>query len=118
MRVAERLGQREASWRELDLLIQRGSAQGRRGGKFSEVLRLCELYRSACTDLMLAEDHDLPRETVAYLHSLVGRAHNVVYRAAGFHFRDLGRALFESAPSHLRSDPALRIAALVFWAPF
>jgi uncharacterized membrane protein SpoIIM required for sporulation len=118
MRVAQRLGQREASWHELDLLIRRVSDRGRRGGKFSEVLRLGELYRSACTDLMLAEDHDLPRETVAYLHSLVGRAHNVVYRAAGFRFRDLGRALFESAPRHLRSDPALRIAALVFWAPF
>jgi uncharacterized membrane protein SpoIIM required for sporulation len=118
MRVAERLIQRGASWRELDLVIRRISNGGRRGGTFNEVLRLGELYRSACTDLMLAEDHDLPRETVAYLHSLVGRAHNVVYRAAGFHFRDLGRALFETAPRQLRSDPALRIAALVFWGPF
>jgi uncharacterized membrane protein SpoIIM required for sporulation len=81
-------------------------------------MRLGELYRSACTDLMLAEEHDLPRETVKYLHSLVGRGHNVIYRAQGFSFRDWGRALFQSAPRRLRSDPALKLAALVFWGTF
>ena len=67
---------------------------------------------------MLAEDHDLPRETVAYLHALVGRGHNLIYRASGFNFRDWGRALFHTAPRRLRSDPALRIAALAFWGAF
>jgi uncharacterized membrane protein SpoIIM required for sporulation len=92
----------------------------RRGGRLSakEVLRLGELYRAACTDVMLAEDHDLPRETVANLHALVGRAHNAVYRASGFNFRDLGRALFQTAPRRLRSDPALKLSALVFWTTF
>ena len=118
MRVAERLEQRESSWRELDLLIGRFSDRRRRRPSAQEVLRLGELYRAACTDLMLAEDHDLPRETVANLHALVGRAHNLVYRASGFDFRDLGRALFQTAPRRLRSDPALRLAALVFWGTF
>ena len=36
-----------------------------------DVLRLGELYRSACADLMLAESHDLPRDTVAFLTALV-----------------------------------------------
>jgi uncharacterized membrane protein SpoIIM required for sporulation len=118
MRVAERLEQRESSWRELDLLIARISEGRRRRLSAREVLRLGELYRAACTDLMLAEDHDLPRETVANLHALVGRAHNAVYRASGFNFRDLGRALFQTAPRRLRSDPALRLATLVFWGTF
>jgi len=118
MRVAERLEQRESSWRELDLLIGRFSNRRWRRPSSQEVLRLGELYRATCTDLMLAEDHDLPRETVANLHSLVRRAHNVVYCASGFDFRDLGRALFQTAPRRLRSDPALRLAALVFWATF
>jgi len=118
MRVAERLEQRESSWRELDLLIGRFSDRRRRRPSAQEVLRLGELYRAACTDLMLAEDHDLPRETVANLHALVGRAHNLVYRASGFDFRDLGRALFQTAPRRLRSDPALRLSALVFWGTF
>jgi uncharacterized membrane protein SpoIIM required for sporulation len=118
MRVAERLEQRESSWRELDLLVAQLSARRWRRPSAAEVLRLGELYRATCTDLMLAEDHDLPAETVANLHSLVRRAHNLVYRASGFDFRDLGRALFQTAPRRLRSDPALRLAALVFWGTF
>jgi len=91
---------------------------GRKRLNAREILRMGELYRSACTDLMLAEDHDLPRETVADLHALVGRAHNLVYRASGFRFRDLGRALFQTAPRRLRCDLALRVSALVFWGTF
>ena len=64
---------------------------------------------------MLAEEYDLPRNTVSYLHSLASRAHNAVYRAAGFHARDWGRAFFQTAPQRLRSDPALRIATAAFW---
>jgi uncharacterized membrane protein SpoIIM required for sporulation len=116
MRVAERLAQRESAWRELDLLLVR--LADRRKLSAAEVLRLGELYRSACTDLMLADDHDLPRETVAHLQALVARAHNLVYRASGFQFRDLGRALFYWAPRRLRHDPALRLSALVFWGVF
>jgi uncharacterized membrane protein SpoIIM required for sporulation len=118
MRVAERLKQRESAWQELDGLIARIGSRGRRRPTPEEVLRLGSLYRAACADLMLAEDHDLPRETVAYLHSLVGRAHNLIYSASGFQFRDWGRALFQTAPRRLRSDRALRIAALVFWGAF
>jgi uncharacterized membrane protein SpoIIM required for sporulation len=118
MRVAQRLEQRESSWRELDLLVVRLSGGRWRRPSAREVLRLGELYRATCTDLMLAEDHDLPRETIASLQSLVRRAHNLVYRASGFDFRDLGLALFQTAPRRLRSDPALRIAALVFWGTF
>ena len=116
MIVAQRLAQREIAWRELDtLLVQLAN---RRELSAEQVLRLGELYRSTCTDLMLAEDHDLPRETVAHLQALVARAHNLVYRASGFQFRDLGRALFYSAPRRLRHDPALRLATLVFWGVF
>ncbi len=116
MRVAERLAQRESAWRELDqLLIELAD---RAASSSAEVLRLGELYRSACTDLMLADDHDLPRETVAHLQALVARGHNLVYRATGFQFRDLGRALFYWAPRRLRHDPALRLATVVLWAVF
>jgi uncharacterized membrane protein SpoIIM required for sporulation len=118
MRVAERLEQRGSSWQELDLLIARVGDKGRFRPTAQQVLRLGELYRAACADLMLAEDHDLPKETVSYLHALVGRAHNLIYRASGFNFQDWGRALFHTAPRRLRSDPALRIAALVFWGAF
>lgn len=118
MRVADRLTQREASWRELELLVDRFK-HGQFGRRTpAEVLRLGQLYRGVCTDLMLAECHDLPQDTVAYLHGLVGRAHNALYQARGFRFRDWGRVLFDAAPRQLRSDPALRLSAVVFVVSF
>lgn len=118
MRVADRLARRETSWRELDQLLARLDSQPLKRATAAEVLRLGELYRAACADLMLADSHDLPRGTVAYLHRLVGRAHNAVYRAKGFRFSDWGAILFGDVPRRLRSDPALRLAALVFFGGF
>ncbi|WP_152051722.1 stage II sporulation protein M [Tautonia marina] len=142
MRVAERLARREQVWRELDALLirfeQAGALRGRRllpwkqaiaaeqqddptvpspEGRIgaAEVVRLGELYRAACADLMLAEAYDLPRETVAYLHALVGRAHNSIYRTRGFRVRDWASELLEVVPRRLRSDPFLKLASVVFW---
>src|SRR4051794_38127929 len=122
MRVVDRLAQREASWRELEALLDelaRPETRLRTGRlDAAQVLRLGELYRSACTDLMLAEAHDLPREAVYYLHGLVGRAHNAIYRARGFKFSDWAAELFGTVPRLLRGDPALRLATAVFWGAF
>ena len=118
MRVADRLTHREASWRELERLVDQMSDRHIRRYRPADVLRMAERYRGVCTDLMLAESYDLPRDTVAYLHGLVGRAHNALYRAQGFRFRDWGRVLFESAPRRLRRDPALGVAAIVFVISF
>jgi uncharacterized membrane protein SpoIIM required for sporulation len=118
LRVADRLTHREASWRELERLVDRLSQSQFGRPRPADVLRLGQLYRGVCSDLMLAESHDLPRDTVAYLHSLVGRTHNVLYQARGFRFQDWGRVLFELAPWRLRSDPALRLAAAVFVVSF
>ena len=118
MRVADRLAQRETSWRELQTLLLR--LDGRRLGRVdpAEILRLGELYRSACADLMLAESHDLPRDTVEFLHALVGRAHNAVYRARGFRLSDWSGVVFREVPARLRADPALRLATAWFWGLF
>jgi uncharacterized membrane protein SpoIIM required for sporulation len=118
MRVADRLSQRESSWRQLEQLVDRLAESPLRRPSARDVLRLGQLYRGVCSDLMLAESHDLPRDTVAYLHGLVGRAHNALYRARGFRFRDWGKVLFDAAPRRLRCDPALRLAAAVFVASF
>jgi uncharacterized membrane protein SpoIIM required for sporulation len=118
LRVVDRLAAREASWRELDALLDALANRRRRRITAAQVLRLGELYRAACTDLMLAESHHLPREAVGYLHALVGRAHNTLYRARGFKFSDWAADLFGTVPCQLRGDPALRLAAVVFWGAF
>jgi uncharacterized membrane protein SpoIIM required for sporulation len=118
MRVVDRLAQRESSWRELEAILDRMADARAPRPTAAQAVRLGELYRAACTDLMLAESHDLPRDTVAFLHALVGRAHNALYRAQGFRFRDWARALFETVPRQLRTDRALRLSALVFYGSF
>ena len=89
-----------------------------KGISAGDVIRLGELYRAACADLMLAEAHDLPRDTVAYLHALVGRAHNVVYQTKGFRLVDWGALVFDEVPRRLRADPMLRVSMLLFWGLF
>ncbi len=150
MRVIDRLAKREATWRELDLLLVR--LDGRRAGRkvrkrtvslqrdvwilpdddsdaapsedrrhslcSAEVIRLGELYRAACADLMLAEAYDLPRETIQYLHALVGRAHNALYRSRGFNVRKWAADLFGTVPRQLRRDPYLKASAALFYLTF
>ena len=118
MRVVDRLAEREAGWRELQLLLFRLETTRARRVPPAEILRLGELYRSACADLMLAEAHDLPRETVAFLHALVGRAHNAVYKTQGFRWTDWVALVCDEVPRRLRADPLLRVAALAFWGLF
>jgi uncharacterized membrane protein SpoIIM required for sporulation len=118
LRIVDRLAQREETWKELDALIDLLSGPRGRRATPEQVLRMGQLYRAACTDLMLAEAHHLPREAVGYLHALVGRAHNALYRAQGFKFSDWADDLFGTVPRQLRSDPALRLAAVAFWGSF
>ena len=118
MRVVDRLAERESGWRELQLLLFRLETTRARKVAPEEILRLGELYRAACADLMLAEAHDLPRDTVAYLHALVGRAHNAVYRTQGFRLADWVALVFDEVPRRLRGDILLRVAALTFWGLF
>ncbi len=117
MNVTERLREREGAWRELErLLALAGTRRSRLAS--GDALRLAALHRAVCADLALAEEHNLPRLTLEYLQSLSGRSHAALYRSAGFDARAWGRALFVDAPARLRSDPALRIAAGVFWGIF
>ena len=91
------------------------TATGRLGA--ADVVRLGELYRAACADLMLAEAYDLPRDTVAYLHALVGRAHNALYRTRGFRFRTGRPSCSTRCPRRLRRDPTLRLSAAPLLGP-
>ena len=118
MRVVDRLAEREAGWRELQLLLFRIETTRARKVAPDEIIRLGELYRAACADLMLAEAHDLPRDTIAFLHSLVGRAHNTVYKTQGFHWTDWVALIFDEVPRRLRTDVLLRVSAMTFWGLF
>ena len=116
MRVVDRLALREASWRSLT-----SSSRSCRVLVFAvhqpaTFSAWASLYRGVCSDLMLAESFDLPRDTVAYLHALVARGHNALYRSRGFSFAIWRRVLRSCAEAV--ADPALRLSAAVFVVSF
>ncbi|REK48773.1 MAG: stage II sporulation protein M [Planctomycetota bacterium] len=118
MKVAELLEARRDQWQELDHLC--GTMENRRKRKIGAagLSRFAALYRAACADLALAESHQLPPNTVAYLHRLVGRAHNQLYRARSFDFAAWRVELLERIPQRMFTDPALRMAFGIFWGLF
>ena len=118
MRVAKRLADREASWKELDQLLTRMEATRKRKRLPENIIRLGQLHRMACADLMLAESYELPGKTTAYLHSLAARAQNLLYPTRAAKFEEWGVALFSSVPKRLRSDWTVRVALLVFFGAF
>ncbi len=82
------------------------------------VARFASLYRAACADLALADAYRLPPDTIGYLHQLVGRAHNQLYRSQTFRWREWGYEMFRALPRRLLLDRALWLASLVFWGVF
>ena len=82
------------------------------------IARFASLYRAACADLALADAYQLPHDTIQYLHELVGRSHNQLYRSRMFRWGDWGRELFQRVPARLLGDRALWLAFAVFWGIF
>ncbi|HJS06190.1 MAG TPA: stage II sporulation protein M [Pirellulales bacterium] len=118
MKVADLLEKRREHWRELEQLCysMEGGRRRRLGG--TGMARFTSLYRSACADLALADAYQLPPNTVTYLHHLVARAHNQLYRARRFNVQAWMVEVFRNVPRRLYSDNALRLAFVIFWGIF
>ncbi|MFZ1933430.1 MAG: stage II sporulation protein M [Thermoguttaceae bacterium] len=118
MKVADLLESRRTQWRELEQLCDQTNHWLRKRMPAADVLRFSALYRAACADLALADAYQLPPATIEYLHQLVGRAHNQLYRGEALTFRGWFRELFVAVPRRLRADRCLWLAAGVFWGLF
>jgi uncharacterized membrane protein SpoIIM required for sporulation len=70
---------REASWRELELLIARVDKRGVRALSADELQRLPLLYRTALSSLAVARSIALDRNLLLYLENLGLRAYLAVY---------------------------------------
>ncbi|HYD39846.1 MAG TPA: stage II sporulation protein M [Anaeromyxobacter sp.] len=71
--------EREASWRELESLLERVQARGLGSLRATELARLPLLYRAALSSLSVARAISLDRALLDYLESLCARAYLVVY---------------------------------------
>ncbi|MEZ4682731.1 MAG: stage II sporulation protein M [Caldilineaceae bacterium] len=73
------LAQRQPSWQQLEILLDK-TKNNVRALSPDELAELGRLYRTATSDLALSQ-RDFPQQRVtAYLNQLVGRAHNQIYR--------------------------------------
>src|SRR3954465_3608425 len=97
MKVVELLERRRLNWQELESYCDRLQSSGAKYPP-AQMSRFAALYRAACADLALADAYQLPQNTVQYLHRLVGRAHNQLYRSRRFDFAAWNKMLFYDVP--------------------
>lgn len=117
MKVSELLERRREQWRDLEHLCREMERNSPKRVGAPTISKFAGLYRAACADLALADAYQLPPDTVQFLHELVGRAHNQLYRSQTFRFRDWGREMFVNLPRRMLRDRAVWLALVIFWAP-
>jgi uncharacterized membrane protein SpoIIM required for sporulation len=118
MKVVELLERRRPNWQELERLCDGAQAGPSKALPPAEVSRLGALYRAACADLALAYAYQLPQNTVQYLHRLVGRAHNQLYRSRRFEFAKWTHTLLFEVPKTIFHDRCVQVMFCVFWGLF
>jgi len=119
MIIAAVLERRQHQWAELERLCDAVEVSGKlKKGDAQEVSRFASLYRAACADLALADSYQLPPATVTYLHRLVARAHNNLYRASRFHPGRWSETILKTAPQQIFSDPCVWVSTLLFFGLF
>lgn len=115
MKVSEILAQRQGNWEELQRLCGVLESNKRRKMTPDVMSRFAALYRAACADLALADAYQLPPGVVQFLHQLVARAHNQLYRSRQFTTRTWFREMFYRVPRRLFRDQYLRLSFVLFF---
>ncbi len=119
MKVAELLDARRRNWQELErLCVEMETRKQRRKLGAASLARFAALYRAACADLALADAYQLPENTVQYLHRLVGRAHNQLYRSQRFNVQKWIEVLLEDVPRRVFNDRCVQAVFVLFWGVF
>jgi len=120
MKVVELLERRRRNWLELERYCdQLHPSKGKAGASQAvDMSRFAALYRAACADLALADAYQLPQNTVQYLHLLVGRAHNQLYRSRKFQLKTWLPTLLETVPQQIFRDRCVQVMFLLFWGMF
>jgi uncharacterized membrane protein SpoIIM required for sporulation len=95
--------EREASWKELDLLLAKIEASGIRSLTARELSDLPHLYRTALSSLSLARSISLDRNLVDYLESLATRGYFGVYGPPRRLASTLARFLLQDFPAAVRA---------------
>ncbi len=119
MQPEELLRQRKRDWERLEKFLMRIERDQVRSLSQAELVEFGQLYRSATSDLAIAQ-RDLPQNDVtAYLNHLVGRAHPVVYRGEPLIWRRVRNFYRYGLPQLYRELlPFTFVAALLLFVPW
>jgi len=119
MKVVELLERRRRNWQELEQLCdQLHASAGTTTLAPAAMSRFAALHRAACADLALADAYQLPQNTIQYLHRLVGRAHNQLYRSRKFDYASWSRLLLSEVPQRIFNDRCVQIMFCLFYGFF
>lgn len=79
LRSTQFRNEREATWRELEQLVELAGKKGLRSLSAEQLARLPHLYRATLSALSVARSISLDRALTMYLESLCGRAYFCIY---------------------------------------
>ncbi len=115
---ADVLQSRRAAWYRLEQMLEQLAGRRLRTCSGAILIEISDLYRSACADLAMAEQYRLSPETINYLHALVGKAHNTIYRSRRAQYHLWWDVVFTQAPQQIFRDPCVHICAILFFGLF
>ena len=118
MKASKLIELRQPTWSRLEQLCDEFGSRSSNKVPAQKVNEFAALYRNACADLALAESNHLPPNTIEYLHQLVARAHNQLYRSQKFSRHVWYEKIFVDTPKLIFNDPYVHIAAVIFWGLF
>lgn len=118
MKFSQLLEARRQNWQQLEQLCVQLENRSRQAIGPAALSQFAALYRAACADLALADSYQLPPNTTQYLHQLVGRAHNQLYRSRTFQFKRWSDRLLHDVPRTVFHDRCVQVAFLLFWGVF
>ena len=116
--LAETVQRRRAQWLQLEQLLAQLGSRSLKKMPGKTLVELSDLYRSACADLAMADQYRLSPATVDYLHGLVGKAHNTIYRSRSFQMHQWWDVAFRQAPQQIFRDRCVHVCGIVFFGLF
>jgi uncharacterized membrane protein SpoIIM required for sporulation len=111
------LEKRKLYWLRLEHLVDRSRGHGVGSLEHTELQELGLLYRQTASDLAIVREDTTSAQLSAYLNSLLGRAHNLIYMGQRPRISGLVRFYTESYPQVFRATlPQTTLAFAIFIA--
>ena len=102
-------------WQRLEVMLGTIETRGPRKTDRPFLRELSALYRATTGDLAYAQTHYRGTTLLLFLHQLIARAHNQIYRPHRFSSRVVGRFFLTEIPQAVRAHlPAVTWALIIF----